>query len=417
LDGLSNLLARFALAATTASQALFSLGAASAVEYQITEIGSLAGLHTLATGINSSGQVVGFSDVVLQQGGVDYSAIHAFLYDGATIRDLTPLPGTKGYWGSYATGISDNGSVTGAVEDASFYYAFSFAGNTMNTLAPVSGSPMLGMYGASINSSGQIVGQFSEFSSPSTLDGSGFYFDGTTSVRIPTLGGWGTTAAGINEQGQITGSADVNELGFYRAYIYDGTTIHDLGTLANGLYYSQGIAINELGQVTGWSYDTNFARRAFFHDGLAMHDLGALDGTISVGLDINDYGQIVGEFVDASGFRRGFLYDPLLGMMALDDLLDPSLGWIVQSGVGINNAGQIAVNAYRPGEVTQALILTPVPEPSTCLLAASGVASAALLRRRRSDICRSTWAVRNRLESVGPAGELPRQRTPDNSQA
>lgn len=373
------------LAATIASQAFFSLGAASAVEYQITEIGNLAGLHTLATGINSSGQVVGFSDVVLQQGGADYFTTHAFLYDGATIRDLTPQPGSKGYWASYATGISDNGSVTGGVVDATdgtfTYYAFSFAGNTMSYLAPVSGSPMLGMYGASINSAGKVVGMFSEFSNPNTLDGSGFYFDGATSVRIPTLGGWGTAATDINEQGQITGSADVNELGFYRAYIYDGTTMRDLGTLANGLYNSEGVAINELGQVTGWSYDANFARRAFLYDGLTMHDLGALNGTSSVGLDINDHGQVVGEYVDTSGFRHGFFYDPLRGMMSLDDLLDPSLGWRIQAGVGINNAGQIAVNAYRPGEVTQALILTPVPEPSACILALGGVACTMVLLR------------------------------------
>ncbi len=74
----------------------------------MTDLGTLPGdTQSEAMGINSSGQVVGFSFADTSTG---FSDVHAFLYSNGTMTDLGTLPG-----GSYskAMGISDSGQVVG----------------------------------------------------------------------------------------------------------------------------------------------------------------------------------------------------------------------------------------------------------------------------------------------------------------
>ena len=53
----------------------------------------------------------------------------------------------------------------------------------------------------------------------------------------------------INDSGQVTGFADTAAEGVAHAFLWDGTTVRDLGTLGGS--ESQGVAINASGQVTG----------------------------------------------------------------------------------------------------------------------------------------------------------------------
>src|SRR5690349_19130710 len=65
-----------------------------------------------------------------------------------------------------------------------------------------------------------------------------------------------------------------------------------LGTL--GATYAVGTAINERGEITGYS-SSPFVH-AFLYSAGVMHDLGTLSGTDSNAFDINASGQIVGAF-------------------------------------------------------------------------------------------------------------------------
>jgi hypothetical protein len=80
-------------------------------------------------------------------------------------------------------------------------------------------------------------------------------------------------------------------------------------------------------------------------------------------------------------------------MIDLNSLIAPGSGWVLESATAVNDSGQIAGNGIIDGQ-EHAFLLTPehdsvsltaVPEPSSILLAAGGVAlSGARLGRRRA---------------------------------
>jgi hypothetical protein len=108
-----------------------------------------------------------------------------------------------------------------------------------------------------------------------------------------------------------------------------------------------------------------------------LHDLGTLEGDFSsVGVAINDVGAVTGQ----SG-NRAFLYTSGGSMVELNSLIDPLLGWTLQTGDGINDASQINGFGLIGGE-QHAFLLTPVPEPAGVILASLGLLSLLAFCRR-----------------------------------
>ena len=62
------------------------------------------------------------------------------------------------------------------------------------------------------------------------------------------------------------------------------------------------------------------------------------------------------------------------------DLTSLVSGWVIETAKGINDAGQITGLGVRNGE-SHAVLLTPVPEPSTFAHLILGAAIASLRRR------------------------------------
>lgn len=174
---------------------------------------------------------------------------------------------------------------------------------------------------------------------------------------------------------------------------------------------SQGIAINNLGQLIGSSNsgsyyndgislvrqslpltatDINDARRIVGGNGsAAMFDVDTNTLTILGKLSpsdanasaqgINQAGTIVGN----SGASGGFVADVTTHQLTqLTSVLAPAYSaWAVETATGINNVGQIiGVGVFD--NVEHAIILTPVPEPSTLLLGTMAACALFVGRRR-----------------------------------
>jgi probable HAF family extracellular repeat protein len=269
-------------------------------------------------GINSAGQVAGrsFGD------GVD----RAFRYDGppgaaAVMRDLGSL-------GSHSAAAAVNrfGQVTGSsMLPSARIHAFRYdgtpgAGGTMRDLGTLGGIESVGV---GINDHGQVVG--SSFTPDSRSHA--FKYDGTPGAGgimrdLGTLAGvLDSYANAINNAGQVVGwSHAATAAGPRRhAFRYDGTpgaggVMRDLGVIGGADDESFATAINAGGQIAGFIRDVStFHTRAFRYDGAPgaggiMHDLGTLGGLTSESHAVNAKGQVAGMSLDAAGDWTAFVY-------------------------------------------------------------------------------------------------------------
>ncbi len=330
----------------------------AATMYTVTDLGTLGGNLSVGFGINASGEVTGRSLLA------DNSTFHAFVYDG-TMHDL----GSLGI-GTYSSGsaINASGVVVGSFRtDASGdVHAFRYDG-TMHDLGTFGGA---NSQAAGINDSGQVVGYAETTDTTTSLVLHAFLYDGTMH-DIGTLGGSFSEADAINAGGKVVGYSNILGSPAQHAFIYDGT-MHDIGTLGGANSYPS--SINASGEVTGESEPTGSSvYHAFLYDGTTMHDLGTLPGyAYSGAAQINDLDQVVGTATATNNAETPFIYDAAHGMVDLNALISPSSGWTLTAAGGINDLGQIA--GYGTiGGVTHTFLLTPVPEPSTLVLAALGM--------------------------------------------
>jgi probable HAF family extracellular repeat protein len=343
------------------------------VSYTVTDLGTLGGTYSGATGINASGQVVGSSYTASGQ-------LHAFLYDSTGMHDL----GTLGGAGSGANGINASGQIVGSAQNASgSYHAFLYDGTGMHDLGTL-GTGATTSSALGIDGSGRIVGV-----SDTAFDASehAFLYNSTGMHDLGTLGGKDSVAYAINGAGQIVGDANTTGNSSLHAFLFNGTGKHDIDTLGN--VESTALAINALGQVAGVFVNSS-GGHAFLYDGTGMHDLGTLPaGSDSTARGINDAGQVVGDsftVIAAGNKLHAFLYSGG-SMVDLNSLIDPASGWTLTEADAINDAGQIVGHGTINGQ-THAFLLKPtaLPEPSSIALAALGLATVGLagFRRHRS---------------------------------
>ena len=181
-----------------------------------------------ATGINDSGQAVGYS----------YTYGYGFLYSNGNIASLgNETPG----------GINNAGQIIGLNSDGS---AFLYSNGTTTNLG--SNIPF------GINNAGQVVGYCS-------LNGNAF-LDNNGAI---TYLGLGTTATAINSVGEVVGWSQVDTNPNMNAFIYSNGVMTNLNSLidpATGWTLMEATSINDNGQIVGWGESPTGSTDAFLLD-------------------------------------------------------------------------------------------------------------------------------------------------------
>ena len=370
--------------------------AAPPAPYRITDLGTLGGTASGGGDINASGQVTGVSRTTGDAGA------HAFLWtpttpNGATgtMTDLgTP---SANYNSSSGEHINDSGRVIvflPAGDAVALSQSFLWTPTTpngssgaMQDLGALGGSVS---HAAGINDHGHVTGTFY---SPE-VGSHAFLYDGTLH-DLGTLGGVYSHGLAINDIGQVTGSSKPTANATEHHFLWTPTTPNgtsgtmiDLGSFGGTL--SGGLAINDRGQVVGYSY---LPGDIYFHAFLwtpttpngasgTMIDLGSLGGTFSAADGINNFGQVVGVTrTTGDGPEHAFLYTSGGGMVDLNSLIDQLSGWELSFASAINDAGQITGGGQFAGEA-RAFLLSPVPEPASCALLCLGMLLLSLRKSR-----------------------------------
>jgi probable HAF family extracellular repeat protein len=218
----------------------------------MSDIGSLEGPDvgfTEANGINSQGQVVGFSSQNLDNGN---SAIPPFLWDAASGMRALPLPANfLTFISAPAMAINDRATIVG--------WGAAFSGDSGWIWDAQRGSRELltaageGAIPTALNEQNQVVGhaQALATSCPFETQRAFIAADGGSAVDLGALRGDAiSTARGINARGQVVGNSGSPTV---RAFLYDAGRMLDLTDLVSDRDWSlqSAEAINDAGEITG----------------------------------------------------------------------------------------------------------------------------------------------------------------------
>jgi probable HAF family extracellular repeat protein len=357
--------------------ALSATGLASA-QYYVTDLGVVgSGTRSWAMAVNDSGVVAGAS--ATSKGSAD-SAVATIYTGGAWVDIGTGFNTlTAGTGGTFATGINDNGQVTGWLRTSNFstHPNDSFIYNTNTaTYTDIGAQPGVcngagnqcgydtydnGNYTHTgpINSSGQIAGVYS---SASSGDNDGFIWNGssTTAVTTPATDAGATYVSAINNSGVVVGTYQVGITPVGVGFYFNGSE-HDI----HGMTYPEAIAGN---YVVGTDYYTNFPNGeaiVYTLGASSATPIGTLNGdTSAVAYGVNSSGRVVGASYETSGLERAFVYSNGL-MSDLNTLIcGPNPFSELNSAMGISANGEYIVGngtVASNGETIGFLLSAAIP--------------------------------------------------------
>ncbi|HBY62405.1 MAG TPA: hypothetical protein DEH78_21490 [Solibacterales bacterium] len=292
--------------------------------YRITDLGTLPGGQSVATGISPGGAAAGWS-------------LNAAYEDTAVL-----FGASGGLGGGRAQGVNDSGAVIGTAygPDGPRATVWSNGGAT-----PLSDRES---YGMAINASGQAAG---------SVDGQAFVFS-NGAIRAINVGGMWSSAYGINNTGWVVGTVETAG-GQFRGFLAlpGGGVVSNIGNYA--------MAVSDSGHVAGHARAANGWLQAFVWQNGVLTPIGTLGGLMSFGYGVNGSGWTVGYSEKADGAIAAFLYRD--GVLYDLNALVPELnGWFLQTAYAINGTGQIVGSGLYQGQ-PRAFRLDLIPAQDTPL--------------------------------------------------
>lgn len=207
------------------------------------DLGTLGGSGSYARAINNAGQIACSAQI-------STGRWRAAIYENGQMRKLLIFSGSS--WNSLSSGINASGQISGYsdVVGGTPWHACMWEDNTIIDLGTLPGTAKSIARG--INNNGQIVGHSNNYPNPPVK---GFIYEDGVMSGIGSLGHIpdDTRANEINNNGQIVGYSKI-PAGHRHAFVYEDGIITDLGTLGGNT--SEAWSINEAGLIAGYAETT-----------------------------------------------------------------------------------------------------------------------------------------------------------------
>ncbi len=317
--------------------------------YDGMDLGCISDGQCYAWAINATGQVAGYGDAP------NGMSQHGFVWDGTELLHIVPLnyPAGGQVW---AYGINDLGQAVGYSSNGGLsIHAYMWQDGTMTDLGAPAWATVDFSRAEDINNDGWVVGMAGGV----PYDLRGFILHDGIWDEIPTFGGNESRAYAVNDLGDVVGWTR-NEDGKFRAFgIPKGnltymTDLGDLGGLA-----AEAFDVNNNREIVGQSKINDDQWHAFlWTQNGGMLDLGTLGGDNSYAWAVNDAGVVVGKSQTKDGSWHGFVWSDGV-MQDVSELILPDLDITIVNARDINDAGQIAAVAEYDDGTKRPWLLTP----------------------------------------------------------